>query len=220
MAAVLRRISALALLCSAALAGCGGEQAQPRANPAPRPGGCATVAAPKPKGEQSLKASTARVTAGSTVTFQTNCGALVIALDPRRAPKTDAAFAGLVKQGFYDGLTFHRIVPGFVIQGGDPLGDGQGGPGYTVVEKPPSKLLYRPGIVAMAKTGNDPAGASGSQFFVVTGNQAESLPPDYALVGRLRSGIDVAKRIERIPASADGAPTRPIVIAKATLSTR
>jgi cyclophilin family peptidyl-prolyl cis-trans isomerase len=219
VAAVTRRISALAVLVALAPAGCGGDQARPAAKANPRPGGCAPAAAPKPKGEQALKASTARVPAGSTVTLKTNCGDLVVTLEPQRAPKTDAAFAGLVKQGFYDGLSFHRIVPGFVIQGGDPLGNGQGGPGYTVVEKPPSKLLYRPGVVAMAKTGTDPAGASGSQFFIVTGDQAESLPPDYALVGRLTRGMDVAKRIERIPASADGTPSRPIVIRKATVQT-
>ena len=216
MAAVPRRIPAL--LAVVVLAGCGSDKPKPRAA-ARKPGGCETVSAPKPKGEQSLKPSRTPVPAGATVTLTTNCGDIVIALDSARAPKTDAAFAGLVKQGFYDGLTFHRIVPGFVVQGGDPLGDGQGGPGYTVVEKPPSKLIYRPGVVAMAKTESDPAGASGSQFFIVTGNQAESLPPDYALLGRVTKGLDVAKLIERVPADGQGAPSRPVVIEKATLRT-
>ena len=216
MAAVPRRI--LALLAVVALAGCGSDNPKPRAV-AKKPGGCETVSAPKPKGEQSLKPSKQPVAAGSTVTVTTNCGDIVITLDTKRAPKTDAAFAGLVKQGFYDGLSFHRIVPGFVVQGGDPLGNGQGGPGYTVVEKPPAKLIYRPGVVAMAKTGSDPAGASGSQFFIVTGDQAESLPPDYALLGRVTKGLDVARTIERVPADAEGVPSRPVVIEKAKLRT-
>ncbi|MGZ4277147.1 MAG: peptidylprolyl isomerase [Solirubrobacteraceae bacterium] len=214
---------ALALLTAAALSGCGSSDAKPASTPtaaakAPAPAGCRTVAAPRPKGEQHLKAATARVPPGTTVTLQTNCGAIVIALATTRAPKTDAAFAGLVRQGFYDGLTFHRIVPGFVVQGGDPLGNGQGGPGYTVVEKPPSSLRYSTGVVAMAKTASDPAGASGSQFFIVTGADA-GLPPDYALVGRVVRGMAAVKAIEAVPADAQGMPSTPVVIQKATLRT-
>ena len=88
-----------------------------------------------------------------------------------RAEDRPRRFAALAEKGFFDGLTFHRIVPGFVIQGGDPTGDGQGGPGYTVVEAPPKDLAYTRGVVAMAKTGAEPAGTSGSQFFVVTGDE-------------------------------------------------
>src|ERR671938_355848 len=102
---------------------------------------------------------------------------------------------GLGRSGFYDGLAFHRIVPDFVIQGGDPAGNGSGGPGYTVVEPPPSSLKYTPGVVAMAKTQAEPAGASGSQFFVVTGSQAQVLTPDYALLGRVTGGMDVVSKI-------------------------
>ena len=221
MAAVPRRISALALLCASLLAGCGGGDgdARPAASTgaAAKAPGCRKVKAPAPKGEQNLKAATTPVPAGSTVVLQTSCGDIEIRLATARSPKTDAAVAGLVKSGFFDGLTFHRIVPGFVIQGGDPLGDGQGGPGYTVTEKPLSTLRYVPGIVAMAKTQTDPPGASGSQFFIVTGAQAASLPPDYALLGRVTKGLDTAKAIEKVPANEAGVPSKPVVIEKATL---
>lgn len=213
----------LALCALVALAGCGSDSKPKPASTTPAkpaaPAGCHTVAAPKPKGEQHLKPSRAKVPTGSTVTLQTNCGDIAITLASGRAPKTTAAFAGLVRQGFFDGLAFHRIVPGFVIQGGDPLGTGEGGPGYTVVEKPPSNLRYTPGVVAMAKTQNDPSGASGSQFFIVTGDQAESLPPDYALLGRVTRGMTAAKAIEAVPSDANGTPSTPVVIAKATLRT-
>ena len=218
-------MSALALLVAVALAGCGGGK-EKRAAPATTatstaaaaaPAPCRTVKAPAPKGEQNLEAATTPVPAGSTVVLQTSCGQIEIRLATARSPKTGAAFAGLVRRGFFDGLTFHRIVPGFVIQGGDPAGDGQGGPGYTVVEKPSPKLRYTVGTVAMAKTDTDPAGASGSQFFIVTGPQAASLPPDYALLGRVTKGLGAARAIERVPADAQGTPSTPVVIEQATL---
>ena len=113
--------------------------------------------------------------------MQTSCGTFEIALDTKRAPKTTNSFAYLADEGFYDDLTFHRIVPGFVIQGGDPLGTGTGGPGYSVDEKPPANLAYTKGTVAMAKSSAEPPGRSGSQFFVVTG-------ADAGLAARIRAG--------------------------------
>ena len=107
-----------------------------------------------------------------TAVVETSCGTFDIALDTKRAPKTANSFAFLAEEGFYDDLTFHRIVPGFVIQGGDPLGTGTGGPGYSVDEKPPANLAYTKGIVAMAKSSAEPPGSSGSQFYVVTGADA------------------------------------------------
>jgi peptidyl-prolyl cis-trans isomerase B (cyclophilin B) len=127
----------------------------------------------------------------------TSCGEFEITLDTERAPKTANSFAYLAQEGFYDDLVFHRIAPGFVIQGGDPLGTGTGGPGYTVDEKPPSNLQYTKGVVAMAKSPAEPPGRSGSQFFVVTG-AAAPLPPDYALVGQVTDGIDVVERIGKL----------------------
>jgi cyclophilin family peptidyl-prolyl cis-trans isomerase len=157
-----------------------------------------------------------------TVNLLTNCGPIEIELDVRQAPKTTASFAWLVQRGFYNDLTFHRVVPDFVIQGGDPNGNGTGGPGYQVVEPPPPSLQYTRGVVAMAKTQADPSGASGSEFFIVTGANA-NLPPQYALVGRVVAGQKTVQAISRIPTavSPDGeqsSPGRPIVIEKATLS--
>ncbi len=128
---------------------------------------------------------------------ETSCGTFEIALDTTRAPKTTNSFAYLAEEGFYDDLTFHRVVPEFVIQGGDPLGNGAGGPGYSVDEKPPANLSYTRGVVAMAKTAAEPPGRSGSQFYVVTAADA-GLPPEYALVGKVDKGYDVVTRIEKL----------------------
>jgi cyclophilin family peptidyl-prolyl cis-trans isomerase len=154
------------------------------------------------------------------VSLITNCGPIAIQLDVKQAPKTSASFAYLVRRGFYDKLTFHRVAAGFVIQGGDPDGDGSGGPGYTVVEPPPAGVRYTRGIVAMAKTGADPAGASGSQFFIVTASEAP-LPAQYALVGKVVGGLASVDSISALPTSPpqDGSPTSPVVISRATLST-
>lgn len=154
--------------------------------------------------------------------LRTNCGEIEIRLDVRRAPRIAASFVHLVRRGFYDGLTFHRVVAGFVIQGGDPNGDGSGGPGYTVVEPPPSNLQYTRGVVAMAKTETDPSGAAGSQFFIVTGDNI-GLPPQYALLGEVVGGQRTIATISRVPtaAGADGeesAPRSPVVIDRATVS--
>ncbi len=164
--------------------------------------GCTKVAAPAPK-NVSLKAPKQTLQKGEEVTavVKTSCGTFDIALDTTRAPKTANSFAYLAEEGVYDDLTFHRIVPEFVIQGGDPQGSGEGGPGYSVVEKPPANLAYTKGIVAMAKTEAEPPGTSGSQFYVVTGADA-GLPPEYALVGKVSAGLDVVERIGKL-----GTPT-------------
>jgi peptidyl-prolyl cis-trans isomerase B (cyclophilin B) len=181
-------------------------------------GDCKEVAQPQPK-DQTVKRPTAQLQRSKTylATVQTSCGTFVIKLDPQRAPKTGASFAALARAGFYDGLGFHRIAPGFVIQGGDPAGNGSGGPGYKIREQPPGDIVYSEGVVAMAKGGTEPAGTSGSQFFVVTGENA-NLPPDYALLGQVTKGIEVAHKIEDLASSADGRPTRPIVIDKVTIA--
>jgi len=158
-------------------------------------GGCEKVEAPAPK-TVSFEAPKQTVKQGEELTavVKTSCGTFEIALDAERAPKTVSSFVFLAEEGFYDDLTFHRIVPEFVIQGGDPEGTGTGGPGYTVVEKPPPNLAYTKGVVAMAKSGAEPPGSSGSQFYVVTGADA-GLPPEYALVGKVDKGIGVVERI-------------------------
>jgi cyclophilin family peptidyl-prolyl cis-trans isomerase len=150
----------------------------------------------------------------------TNCGSFAFTLNAAGAPKTAASIYALVKSGFYDHLTFHRIVPQFVIQGGDPAGNGTGGPGYTVVDTPPANLHYATGDVAMAKTGTQPRGASGSQFFIVLSSTgAAQLTPDYALAGKVVSGLDVVKRIGALPTNSSEYPKPPVVMSKVTVST-
>jgi peptidyl-prolyl cis-trans isomerase B (cyclophilin B) len=178
--------------------------------------GCKKVEAPKPR-KESLKAPQQTVKKGEKLTavVETSCGSFDIALDTTRAPKTANSFAYMADEGFYDDLTFHRIVPGFVIQGGDPEGTGTGGPGYKVVEKPPSNLSYTKGIVAMAKSSTEPPGTSGSQFFVVTGADA-GLPPEYALVGKVSSGMDVVERIGKL-GTPEEKPKQTVLIEKVTI---
>jgi cyclophilin family peptidyl-prolyl cis-trans isomerase len=183
---------------------------------------CKTVSDPGPK-KVSEKKPTAKLKADAqyTVTLTTSCGDIPILLNQGAAPKTAASFAHLVQDGFYDDLTFHRIVPGFVIQGGDPKGSGAGGPGYSITETPPKDASYTRGIVAMAKTSAEAAGTSGSQFFIVTGDDA-GLPADYAIVGKVTGdGMTVADAISAVPTDATTEkPTSPVVIEKATLETR
>lgn len=182
---------------------------------------CRHVSAPAPKGAQHVPRPTRELDPAKryVVKLATNCGAIDVDLDVGHAPKTASSFAYLVQRGFYDDLTFHRVAAGFVIQGGDPQGDGSGGPGYTVVEPPPANVRYTRGTVAMAKTATDPAGASGSQFFIVTAPQVE-LPAQYALVGTVvgsLAGVDAIARLPTSPAQ-DGTPTSPVVISRATLA--
>jgi cyclophilin family peptidyl-prolyl cis-trans isomerase len=181
--------------------------------------GCKQVAAPKPK-QVSFKAPKSTVKPGEVISaeVETSCGAFDIALDSKRAPKTVNSFIFLSEEGFYDGLGFHRIVPEFVIQGGDPLGTGSGGPGYSVDEKPPANLAYTKGVVAMAKSSAEPPGRSGSQFFVVLSADV-GLPPEYALVGKVDSGMDVVERIGKlgVPGSETGTPKQTVLIEKITI---
>jgi len=179
-------------------------------------GGCRTVEEPEPRTEEPDQPSPkpARLTGSWTVTMRTSCGSFTISLDTKRQPKTTASFKSLVAAKFYDGLSFHRVVPGFVIQGGDPTGQGSGGPGYSVEETPPADAAYTRGVVAMAKTGTEPAGTSGSQFYVVTGEDS-GLPPEYAIVGKVTKGLDAVDRISALGAG-DGPPSQPVVITKAT----
>jgi peptidyl-prolyl cis-trans isomerase B (cyclophilin B) len=197
------------------LAGCGGSSTPKTPTPAaisgPAATGCVKVPQP-PAQDESLPKPHTRLARGKTyvATVKTSCGNFQITLDPRRAPVTGGSFVYLVRHRFYDGLSFHRVARGFVIQGGDPKGDGSGGPGYTVVERPPASLRYTRGVVAMAKTQSEPAGASGSQFFVVTGQDAQ-LPPDYALLGRVSAGEAAVRRIDAL-GNAQEQPTQPVLI--------
>jgi peptidyl-prolyl cis-trans isomerase B (cyclophilin B) len=215
------------LACVLALSACGGSKSRKEdessSTPAPTTSetatGCESVEQPPAKSVKLPKPKT-QLAAGKTyvATVSTSCGDFQITLDAKRAPKTGGSFKYLADKGFFDGTTFHRIVPGFVIQGGDPKGNGSGGPGYHIVEAPPKDLQYTKGVVAMAKTELDAAGTSGSQFFVVTGEDTQ-LPPEYALLGKLSGGQDVVDRIEATPTdSSTGAPVDPIVIRSVKVS--
>jgi peptidyl-prolyl cis-trans isomerase B (cyclophilin B) len=185
--------------------------------------GCKKVAKPRPKPDGELDRPSLKVGSARRATIVTNCGTIVIAFDRSEQPKTVASFASLARRGFFDNLTFHRIAQSpnggdFVVQGGDPTGTGQGGPGYSVTERPPEDAQYTHGVVAMAKTEVEPPGTSGSQFFIVTAEDA-GLPPDYAILGKVVSGDDAVKRIAATPADPrTQQPTQPVVIQKVTVS--
>jgi cyclophilin family peptidyl-prolyl cis-trans isomerase len=224
---------ALALLLAAfalGLAGCGGgdgdesggapattETAGP-ATTAPTAAGCEAVEAPDPREDGGATEPTEQLEPGTSygLTFETNCGSFTVALDRETAPNTVRSLVALAEDGFYDGTVFHRIVPGFVIQGGDPTGTGTGGPGYQTVDPPPATTAYTKGVVAMAKTATEPAGAAGSQFFVVTAEDA-ALPADYAVVGEVTDGLDVVERIGEL-GDASQQPTQTVLIERVTVS--
>lgn len=143
-------------------------------------------------------------------TVRTTQGDFEIRLDPDASPKAVESFTKLAADGFFAGTHFHRIVPGFVVQGGDPTGTGTGGPGYTTVDPPSADTTYPQGAVAMAKKADDPPGTAGSQFFVVTGEDV-SLPPDYAVIGQVVDGLDVVLAIGEL-GDADQRPTERVEI--------
>jgi len=219
---MLRRAVPLLALAGAtlAIAACGGGSGSTSTG-ASLPSGCEQVSKPPPQHRQ-LKKPKQTVTRGEklTATVDTSCGRFEIQLDTSSSPKTVNSFAYLSKKGLYDDTTFNRIVPHFVIQGGDPLQNGSGGPGYSVVETPPQNATYQMGTVAMAKTAVAPRGQSGSQFFVVTAADA-GLPPNYAILGKVLSGMNVVKRIGTLgdPASGDlGTPLATVVIRRISVS--
>ena len=175
--------------------------------------GCPKVKAPKPRSE-SRKPPHGKLDWHKTwtATVATSCGSFSIRLDVKDSPRTSASFVSLARSHFSDNTIFHRVVPGFVIQGGDPTQSGSGGPGYSTVDKPPRSLKYTRGTVAMAKTQTESAGTAGSQFFVVTGD-ASFLPPDYALLGTVVKGMEVVKKIGKLGENTqEGKPTRIVVV--------
>ena len=178
---------------------------------------CSTVDTPKPRHE-SRKPPTKELDAGKTwrATFETNCGDFTIELDVKDSPNTTASFVELARSGFYDDTIFHRVVPGFVIQGGDPTQTGAGGPGYTVVDRPPPTATYPLGTAAMAKTQTEPSGTSGSQFFVMSGDSG--LPPDYALLGKVVRGMDVVLEIDSLGDPSTPLPSQTVVVRRIDVS--
>jgi cyclophilin family peptidyl-prolyl cis-trans isomerase len=152
-----------------------------------------------------------------TATMQTSQGGpITIAFDPKQAPKTVNNFVFLARYHFYDGLTFHRIVPDFVIQGGDPQGNGSGGPGYKFADELPKAGQYKIGSLAMANSG---ANTNGSQFFIITGQQGVQLPPQYSLFGQVTSGMDIVNKIAAlaVPGAANGEPKEKVTMDSVTI---
>jgi cyclophilin family peptidyl-prolyl cis-trans isomerase len=149
-----------------------------------------------------------------TATIDTSCGKITVDLDPKAAPKTVNSFVFLANKKFFDGLTWHRVVKDFVIQGGDPQGTGSGGPGYEFEDElPQGTNVYLPGVLAMANSG---ANTNGSQFFVVTGNGGLRLQNNYSLFGKVSGGLDVAQKLESF-STGDGPPSKPLYILSVTI---
>ena len=149
-----------------------------------------------------------------TATMVTSHGTLVIALDPLAAPKTVNSFVFLARYHYYDGVIFHRIIPGFVLQGGDPTGTGTGGPGYKFADELPAPGRYQIGSLAMANAGPN---TNGSQFFVISGPDGVRLPPQYALFGAVVSGGDVVAAIDAL-GTRSGKPTETVTIESVTIT--
>jgi len=144
----------------------------------------------------------------------TNKGTMVIALDAIGAPRTVNNFVVLARYHYYDGIIFHRVIPGFMLQGGDPDGRGTGGPGYKFADELPKPGRYEIGSVAMANAGPD---TNGSQFFIVSGASGVGLPPLYSLFGKVVKGLDVVSTIEAA-GTASGSPKEKVVIESVTIT--
>ena len=228
---MLKPLSVLLCALVLVLAACGDDDDEPAAQKkaatpaaAEQQAGCKDVEQPPPRDGGGQKPPKEALDPGKTyeVELTTSCGAFTIRLNQKTAPKAAASFAALASSGFFDDTIFHRIVPGFVIQGGDPTASGTGGPGYSTRDRVPANAAYVPGVVAMAKAGNEPAGTAGSQFFVVTGADV-GLTPDYALLGKVTKGMDVVQAIGELgdPASGGtGTPLQSVVIEGAKVSER
>jgi len=148
-----------------------------------------------------------------TATMETSKGTIVIELDAVAAPKTVNSFVFLSRFHYYDGIVFHRIIPGFVIQGGDPEGTGRGGPGYRFADELPKPGRYQIGSLAMANAGPN---TNGSQFFIISGPDGAALPPQYSLFGSVVSGGDVVAAIEAV-GTRSGSPTENVTIESVTI---
>jgi cyclophilin family peptidyl-prolyl cis-trans isomerase len=147
-------------------------------------------------------------------TMATSHGTMVIALDALAAPKTVNNFVFLARYHYYDGVIFHRIIPGFVLQGGDPTGNGTGGPGYKFADELPAPGKYKHGSLAMANAGPN---TNGSQFFVISGPDGAGLPPLYSLFGEVVSGSEVVEAINAVGSPGAGTPKERVVIESVTI---
>ena len=166
-----------------------------------------TFDAPPPMGIDVEKTYTAEMV--------TSLGTMTIHLDPIRAPETVNNFVFLARWRYYDGIVFHRVIKGFMIQGGDPEGSGSGGPGYRFKDELPAPGRYEFGSLAMANAGPN---TNGSQFFVITGASGVRLPPSYSLFGKAVSGFEVAQAVEQVATGPGDRPLTDVVIESVTIT--
>jgi peptidylprolyl isomerase len=150
-----------------------------------------------------------------TAEMVTSMGTMVIALDPIAAPKTVNNFVFLARYHYFDGIVFHRIINGFVCQGGDPEGSGRGGPGYRFEDELPKPGRYEIGSVAMANAGPN---TNGSQFFLISGPSGAQLPPSYSLFGKIVNGLDVLDAMQKVPTARGDRPVTDVVIESVTIT--
>ena len=150
-----------------------------------------------------------------TATMETSMGTMVIALDALKAPRTVNSFVFLALNHYYDGIIFHRIIKGFVCQGGDPTGTGRGGPGYQYADELPKAGQYQIGSLAMANAGPN---TNGSQFFLISGPSGVGLPPAYALFGQVVKGLEIVEAMQNVPTGAGDRPTPDVVINSVTIT--
>jgi cyclophilin family peptidyl-prolyl cis-trans isomerase len=223
-------LAVLALVAQAVLAGCGGSASEESAGATEStaqttttaPDGtpaCVDATAPDPRADGDAEPPAQRLDPEATyeLVFATSCGSFTVTLDQEASPATAASLVSLARDGFFDDTVFHRIVPGFAIQGGDPTQSGKGGPGYSTVDTPAQDTVYTQGVVAMGKTASEAPGTSGSQFFVVTAPEAGWLQSEYAVVGTVTNGLDVVLAIGEQGDATTEEPLKPIVVESVTV---
>jgi cyclophilin family peptidyl-prolyl cis-trans isomerase len=210
--------------CVILLAGCGGS-APHTSTGTTAPGadrfGCVKVPRP-PTGPRTAPKPTAFLDVNKqyNVTISTNCGDFTIQVDPAEAPMASASFVSLAQRGFYDHTIIHRVVPDLLIQAGDPTGTGEGGPGYLTHDLPFTNTIYTDGTVGMAKTGAQPPGTAGSQFFIVTTPDSGLPGGEYALIGKVVQGLGVVNHgIGLLGNALTETPSETVVIEHASVST-
>lgn len=150
-----------------------------------------------------------------TAVLDTSLGSMTIALDAQKAPKTVNNFVVLARYRYYEGIIFHRIINGFMCQGGDPTGTGRGGPGYRFADELPAPGEYQIGSVAMANAGPD---TNGSQFFLVSGPSGAGLPPQYSLFGQITEGLEILDTMQNVQTAAGDRPLEEVVINSVTIT--
>ncbi len=150
-----------------------------------------------------------------TAEMDTSMGSMTILLDPAAAPKTVNNFVSLARYHYYDGLTFHRVIQGFVLQGGCPEGSGRGGPGYRFEDELPKAGRYEVGSLAMANAGPN---TNGSQFFIISGPSGVGLPPQYSLFGKVVKGVEHVDVMEKVATGPGDKPNDPMTIESVTIT--